>query len=339
MTTIVDVAKIAKVSTATVSNAFNKPDRVGAKTRQRVLAVAQELGFQPNLHARGLRGASTGLVGIIVTDIQISYVSTLARGIQDQLSLNQRTGLIINTDGDQAKTQKTLRSLRQQGVGAFILSPAPFLYEEDTRALLQEFQADGVPLVFASNEMASFPADAVLTSAQEGAKAMVRYLVECGHRKIAFVTLPVGTGTSGLKRWLGYQEGLLESGIPIRSDYMVESEMSMEGGMKSIVPLLDLPDPPTAVMAVSDTIASGIISQCHRLGVKVPDELSVVGYNDEPLAKHTTPALTTVGLPLAEIGKTAADLLIQRLSQPDLPWQKPLFDFKLIVRESAATLK
>jgi len=326
MTTIADVAKQAKVSTATVSNVFNKPERVKEETRDHVLDIAENLGFVPNLYARNLRGSPSGLIGVIITDIRLPEVSQLTRGIQDQLTQFQRTGVIINTD------------LYKQGIRAFILSPDPFRYSIDNQKFFRQLQSDGVTLVFIGDELASYSADVILTSAQEGATAMVRHLVNKGHKKIAYVGWHLDNGTAGVKRWLGYQEGLLLSGVPIQPEYFVEVERSMAGGIDGIQRLLISSDPPTAVMGASDTIASGIVHECHRQGVPIPEQLSVVGFHDEPLARHLHPTLTTVRLPFFEIGQRAIDVLLERIDHPELAWQKPRFDYDLILRESVAGL-
>ena len=336
MPTIIDVAKRANVSISTVSNAFNKPNRVNAKTRERVLNVAAEMGFRPNLYARSLRTRNTALIGIIVSDIQLPYIATLARGIQNRLNQAEKISLMANTDGSQERIRTIISQLRQQGVNAFILSPVPFNYDDQTRAFFSRLQSDGVSLAFISNELAESNFDTVLTKAQEGSKAMVRYLVELGHRKIAFVSLPFTRGTTGVKRWLGYQEGLIEAGLKVRSELVIETKMSFEGGVVALQQLLQLTDPPTAIIAASDVIASGIMNHAHQLGIQIPSELSIVGYNNEPLAAHLFPALTTVGLPIYQMGVKAAELLLERLQDNSLPPRKPLFDYELIVRESAA---
>ena len=207
MTTIIDVAKAANVSPATVSNAFNRPDRVNAQTRERVLAIAAEMNFQPNMMAQGLRSQKSGIIGIVVADIRLGYAAQIAKGAHDRLREAGKTGLITNVGSDQIEIRGTLKDLRQQGVRAFVMAPAPYRYDEETRELLRQLQADGVQLSFVSNEMASFPADVVLWQAQEGAKMLVQHLTDLGHKKIAFIRLPLNKSTAGLKRWLGYQEG------------------------------------------------------------------------------------------------------------------------------------
>lgn len=335
MTTIIDVAKRAKVSPATVSNAFNKPDRVNAKTRERVLAVAAEMNFQPNMWAHGLRSQKSGIVGIVVADIRFAYAAQIAKGAQDRLRESGKTGLITNTGRDQGEIRAILKELRQQGVRAFILAPAPYRYDNATRDLIREIQQDGVMFSFVSNEMASFPADVVLWQAQEGAKMLVRHLTGLGHRKIAFVRLPLNKSTAGLKRWLGYQEGILEQGLQLRTEYVFEGMLNFESGVRALDHFLSLADPPTAIMTNDDIMAAGVFNRCYHLGIRIPQDLSVTGFGNYDVGPHLSPALTTIGVKIEEMGRNAAELMLLRMDEPDRPVEKRLIDYDLIVRESA----
>ncbi len=339
MTTIIDVAKRAKVSPATVSNAFNKPDRVGKATLERVLTIAAEMNFQPNLMAHGLRSQKTGIVGIVVSDIRIAYTAQIAKGAQDRLRQAGKTALITNTGHDQKNIRSHLLELRQQGIRAFVMAPAPYRYDEETQELLLQMLHDGIHMSFVSNELASFPADVVLWQAQEGAKTLVHHLAKLGHEKIAFVRLPLNKSTAGLKRWLGYQEGMLVLGLDLRDDYVFEGTLDFESGVRAANHLLNLADPPTAIVANDDLMASGIINRCYHMGIRIPEDLSIVGFSSLDMAKHLSPALTTVGVSLEMMGGSAAELLLQRLEEPERPAQKLFNDYELIIRESTGTVK
>ncbi|MEM7336201.1 MAG: LacI family DNA-binding transcriptional regulator [Chloroflexota bacterium] len=339
MITIKDVAKRAKVSTTTVSYAFNQPQRVRDETRQRVLAAAAALGFQPNLHASGLRSHQTGIVGIIVSDIRVYYSAVIARGIQERLLQANKTGLIANTDGSQEKTRAVIQKLRQQGVRAFIFSPVPSRYDEETLLLFHQMQKEGIPLAFVTNEMASFPADMVLWHAQEGVKRIVMHLVEQGHQKIGVARLKLGSHMSGVKRWLGFQEGIIEANLLLHSDYIFEGELNFESGVRAIDYFRQLAAPPTAIVAIDDVIASGIMNRCFHLGVRIPRDLSIVGVGNTPTAQHLSPSLTTVGVNMEAMGRKSAELLLERLKNPELPPRKPFLDYELVIRESVSLPK
>lgn len=338
MTTIIDVARQAQVSPATVSNAFNNPDRLRPETLERVLTVAAEMNFTPNLMAHGLRSQTSGLVGIMVSDIGIQYAAMIAKGAQARLREAQKSGLIINTGKDPVQVRTLMRELVQQGLRAFVMSPSPYRYDEETRELLLEMQSRGIVISFISNELASFPGDVVLWQAQEGAKILVQHLIGLGHRKIGFVRLPFDESTAGLKRWLGYQEGILGSGLPMREAFVFEGDLSFESGVNALDYFLSLEDRPTAIMTVDDHVAAGIINRCYHLGIRVPQDLSVVGFGDLELAQHLSPALTTIGVKVEEMGRQAAELLLRRLVDRDAPPQKPLVDFQMIVRDSTGPL-
>ncbi|MEM8859263.1 MAG: LacI family DNA-binding transcriptional regulator [Chloroflexota bacterium] len=334
MTTIIDVAKRAKVSPATVSNAFNKPGRVGKATLERVLSVAAEMNFQPNLMAHGLRSQKTGIVGIVVSDIRIAYTAQIAKGAQDRLRQAGKTALITNVGHDQASIRSHLLELRQQGIRAFVMAPAPYRYDEETRELILQMLNDGMHMSFVSNELASFPADVVLWQAQEGAKTLVNHFAKLGHEKIAFVRLPLNKSTAGLKRWLGYQEGMHVMGLPLRDEYVFEGTLDFESGVRAANYLLNLPDPPTAILANDDLMASGVINRCYHMGIKIPADLSIAGFSSLDMAQHLSPALTTVGVSLENMGRSAAELLLERLDEPGQAPRKIHKDYELIIRES-----
>lgn len=339
MTTIRDVAKRAKVSTTTVSYTFNQPQRVRTETRERVLAAAVELGFRPNLHASGLRSQQTGIVGIVVSDIRVYYSAVIARGIQEQLLRANKTGLIANTDGKQEKTRAVIQKLRQQGVRAFIFSPVPSRYDDETLALFRQMQTEGIPIAFVTNEMASFSADMVLWHAQEGVRRLVQHLVEQGHRKIGIARLQPGGHMSGVKRWLGFQEGMIESNLPLRQEYIFEGQLNFESGVEAVDYFRQLSDPPTAIVAIDDVIASGMMNRCFHLGVRVPSDLSIVGIGNTPITQHLSPALTSVGVDMEAMGRKSAELLLERLSDISLLPRKPFLDYQLALRESVAPPK
>ncbi|MEM9775286.1 MAG: LacI family DNA-binding transcriptional regulator [Chloroflexota bacterium] len=339
MTTIIEVAKRANVSPATVSNAFNKPSRVGKETLERVLAVAAEMKFQPNLMAHGLRSQKTGIVAIVVSDIRIAYTAQIAKGAQDQLKQAGKIGLITNVGHDQENIKAHLRELRQQGIRAFVMAPAPYRYDEETRELISQMLDDGMHMSFVSNELASFPADVVLWQAQEGAKSLVQHLAKLGHEKIAFVRLPLNKSTAGLKRYLGYQEGMHVLGLPIRDEYVFEGTLDFESGVRAADHFFRLLDSPSAIVAHDDLMAAGIINRCYHLGIRIPADLSIVGFSSLDMAQHLSPALTTVGINLEMMGKSAAELLLQRLNEPDKPPQKLFNDYELIIRESTGPVR
>ena len=337
MAGVIDVAKRAQVSVGTVSNVFNNLDKVRPETRDRVLAAAAELDFRPNLHARALRRGHTTLIGVIVTDIEFPSLANLVRAIQEELTANGCIGVSVNTDGDQTKTRAALEDLRAQGFGGFILSPIPGWYDDETKAMLLRLHSEGVPLALVANDMAGFPTDVLEPHAEAGSRHMVNYLAEKGHEKIAYVGMQIDDVTAGRGRWLGFQEGMFDNGLPLRPEYRVEMPTALHqfaAGAQALDKLMSLDDPPTAIMAVSDSVAHGLISTCHQRGIEVPDDVSVAGFNDEPVAKYFAPPLTTIRFATGEIGRQAAQFIVERLSDPHIPPRKPDYPIELIERES-----
>lgn len=335
MPTIYDVAKRANVSPATVSNAFNKPHLIKPDTHARILQAARELDYRPNLFAKALAGGQTQMVGLLVPDIRYPYTATLARGIEDVLTAEGYMAIITSTDGRPEKEQTLLRQLLQRGVDGFILTPAQFGLADETLHLLQRLVARDIPVVVAGEEVPDERIGYVAFRSQAGTRAAVDYLIELGHREIAFVG---GRYTAGVavSRWLGYQESLLNHRLSLRPELVIETDMTPADGMAALEQLLALENPPTAVFALNDLLAMGMIDACYARDIRLPEQLSVISFDYLPMAQRTTPAVSSVVIPAYEIGQQAAQALLAHYQKPDvLPVQRML-DYKLAIRQTTA---
>lgn len=339
MSTIIDVAQKAKVSTATVSNVFNKPERVKLKTREKVLSVAKQLNFQPNPYARGLRNKKTGIVAIAVPDIGFHNSAELAKGAHEYLKDNHRLGLITNIGFDTERVLEQFKSLHAQGISGFIVSALPnSRFDGAILDLLFSYEKEGMPVVYVGNNYETMDVNVVLNQSQQGCKELVKHLASLGHKDIAYLSFYHSQGMA-VKRWLGFQEGLLNAGLDLKPEYVIEGEISLEAGVRGLEQLLSLPKPPTAIMTASDMIASGVVNAAYRLGIKIPDDLSVTGFDAMPISEFTTPSITTISIPTYELGSKAAEILLSRLQEPELPKEKVYLPFELVIRESTALPK
>lgn len=335
MPTIYDVAKRAKVSPATVSNAFNRPHLIKPATHARILQAAQELDYTPNLFAKALAGGKTQMIALLVPDIRYPYTATVVRGIEEVLSREGYLAAVSSTDGNPAQELRLLEQLQRQGVGGFILVPAQYGLSQETLAALQELSAAGVPVVLAGEQVAEPYLPYVAFHSQAGTRDIVDYLVELGHERIAFVGGRFTTGVA-VSRWLGYQESLLNNQLTLRPDYVVETDLTPADGARALATLLDLAEPPTAVFALNDLLAMGMLDLCYERHLRLPDQLSLVSFDYQPFARRTTPAVTSVVVPAQEIGQQAAELLIQRQRVPHSPIQQIMVAYRLAIRQTTS---
>ena len=335
MATIYDVAKRAGVAPSTVSRVFNKTASISDKTVARVMQAATELEYDPNPLASALASSRTLMVGLVISDIQNPFSSTLARGVQDNLERERYITIIVNTDGDPDKELGVLREIYRRGVDGFIIAPPQRGNEAEHNRYILDLVRKGLPVVTVGNWLKHPKVDYVTSRAQDGAIAAVDHLVALGHEKIAFIG---GRYTRGIAvgRWLGYQEALIKHGLPLQPDWMVEADVSISGGEAGMTHLLAPAKRPTAVLTVNDLVALGAISTCRSQGLRVPDDLSIVGFDDIPFAAVAVPPLTTVAQPAYELGARAAELLLRRMRDPDAPGQQAVLECHLVVRQTTA---
>ena len=229
MTTIYDVAQRAGVSPATVSRVFNNVATISQATRERVLASARELDFQPNILGSALTTKQTFMVGLVISDIRNPYSASLARGVQDALAREGYVCIICNTDADPDREAQVLREIRRRGVDGFIITPSFSGRNSEADRTIRQLLAQRVPIVFIGNRLDDPAGDYVTSRAQDGAAQAVNHMAGLGHRAIGFIggRYPQGVAVG---RWLGYQEAMIANRLPIRPELMLESDTTPEGG-------------------------------------------------------------------------------------------------------------
>ena len=335
--TIYDVSELAGVSTSTVSRSFSRPELISEATRARVFAAAKQLNYRPSTLAGSLTTKRTLLIGLITADIQNPFVASLARGVQDGIAAKRYLSVICSTDGDAARELELLHEMLARGVDGFVITPPFDSPDPDVSATLNELPARGIPVVFIGYR--SDPSsDFVTSDAKSGETEAVNYLASLGHTRIGFIGGYYTRGI-GLGRWRGYRETLRACGLPLLPELEVETETTSSGGFEAMKHLLSLPEPPSAVVSVNDLMAIGALEACRQLGLDVPGSVSIIGFDDIPMASLTTPPLTTVAQPAYSLGHTAAKSILNRLSTPDLAPQQIILGCKLVVRASAAAAR
>ena len=333
VSTIYDVSTLAGVSPSTVSRAFSRPNLISQATRDKVFAAARRLGYRPNALAGSLTTKRTLLIGLVTADIRNPYVAALARGVQDGIAKRRYLSIICSTGGDAACELELLQEMLARGVDGFILTPPfdnPGLHGGKGLRLLER----GVPVVFIGDRDDP-TSDFVTSRAQSGEVEAVNHLIALGHQRIGFIGGRFTEGV-GVGRWRGYREALQAHGLPLSPELEAETDTTREGGSAAMKRLLELERPPSGVVTVNDLVAVGVVDACREQGLDIPTHMSIVGFDDIPIAALTTPPLTTVSQPAYDLGRTAAELVLNRIDAPDLAPQQITLGCKLIVRGTTA---
>ncbi len=329
--TIRDIADLAGVSTATVSRVINGHEEVAERTREAVMAVVREHGYSTNRNARGLSAGRTGLVGVTLPQVHHSYFSEILAGAAEALYAHDMRTVICPTEHQHDREVSLLERLMQGTTdGAVLILPEE---SNDELAALHDHGYRFVivdPLTHLDERVPT-----VSAAHSSGASEAVDHLLALGHRRIAAITGPKGWVATE-ERLRGYRASLAAAGLMPDPELELPSDFLVEGGIRAAQSLLDLPEPPTAIFAFNDPLAIGAMRAARMRGISVPEQLSIVGFDDTFEASIVTPALTTVRQPLAEMGRMAVNLLIRLLQNERIEALHVELATKLTVRESTA---
>jgi len=306
-TTIQDVAIRAQVAPITVSRVVNNSGYVGQAVRERVQAAIQELGYVPNSLARGLRSRRTNTIALVLTDITNPFFTTMARGVEDAASDAGLMMLVCNTDEREEKELSYLRMLLQKRADGVLLVPA-----RSGAQSLRLLRDQGVLTVVLDRRVADADTDVVRCDSERGAYELGRLLVSLGHRRVAVMAGPTGVSTSD-DRVAGCMRALTEAGAA-DSCRVYRGELVQYSGADMAKKALAASPPPTALFAANNFIAIGALGAMHELGVRVPEDVALVAFDDLPPSLVTFPFLTVAAQPAYEMGRTAVQLLIDRLN-------------------------
>jgi LacI family transcriptional regulator len=327
-----EVAAAAGVAVGTVSNVLNSPGLVADETRERVERVMRELGFVRNGLARQLREGRASTVGAVILDIANPFFTEAARGIEDRLAEAECMLILCSSDQRPERETRYLQMLEEHGVRGMLVTPV----QVDVEPLLA-IQRRGVPVVLMDCPSPAEEICSVSIDDELGGELAASHLVGRGHRRILFLNGPLRTPQCAA-RSRGAQRALRRAGLE-PSQHLFEVVLPRAGtdqAESTLDQVLTLPAPPTAIMCVSDLVALGVMRLLRRRGIRVPDDIAVVGYDDVPFAAELATSLTTVRQPMYDLGRAAAGLLLaesDRLTPPD--GRRQVYRPELIVRESA----
>ena len=328
--TLRDVAKLAAVHPGTVSRALNPETRrmVNEETAQRVIEAAAQLGYRPNPIARGLKTNRSHTIGVLVPDLTNPLFPPIVRGIQDKLEQAGYTPLIANTDNDYERERNDFEAMRARQVDGVITAMARL-----DHGVLDEMAADGLPIVLVNRRLDDGPLSSATADDHEGARLAVKHLIELGHTRIAHLGGPQAVSTGRL-RLEGYLDGMTDAGLA-PGPVLCGTAFTEPEGARLAGELVD--EGATAIVAGNDLMALGCYDVLAERGLRCPDDISVVGFNDMPFSERFNPPLTTIRIPHYEIGASAADLLLERLQDAEAPARHIVLAPELVVRSSSLT--
>lgn len=304
--TIAHVASRAGVSPTTVSHVLSGKRVVGAATRTTVLDAIRELGYRPNHVARNLRTRQSHMIAVVVPDITNPFYAVLSRGLADAVDALGYGSYVCNTDGQHDRERKFFHDVMDRGVDGIVFASG------ETAAEISFGPAElGTPIVCIGDHLDHPTGDTVIPDDEAGSREAAAFLAERGYQRIAMIQGPARYGTP---RTAGFRAAMHAAKRKVAATMLVRGDWTRRGGYQAMKTLMALPTPPDAVFCANDLMAIGALDVANELGLRVPDDLAIVGFDDVDAATIVAPNLTTVRNPAYEAGSTAGDLLLSRMS-------------------------
>jgi len=330
MVTIKDIARELGLSVNTVSRALNNKPDVSRQTRARVLETARRLHYVPNTIARSLVTRRSNTLGLVVTDVVNPFYSRVIRGVEETARQHGYTIILLNTNERDEDEKAAIRVLRSKRVDGMIISPVQV--SRDHIAALQE---DGYPFVLINRYFPDLDTDYVINDNRLGAYLATSHLIRLGHRRITHITGPEHV-SSVRERLRGYRQALEEGGVAADQQHVIHTSLSLEGGYRATQQLLDGCSLPTALFTYSDLLAVGALKAIREAGLRVPEDVALVGYDDIEFAAFLEVPLTTISQRSYEIGSCGVELLLDILANPGEQRQRrhTVLQPRLVVRKS-----
>ncbi len=328
LSTIKDVAEAAGVSTATVSRVISGSGIVSKKLARKVLNAISELDYHPDLAARRLRHRTTKIVGVVLSDIQNPFFTTLVVGIESVLQEKGFILLLGNSCEDQSRENQHLSTFLSEQVAGVIFTSAG-----KDLTLYKKFQEIGIPLIAVDRRPPELDVDSVQLANEKASFDTVNHFFTEGHRRIGLIA-GLEYLTTGSERRQGYMRAFQAAGIPLDPDLIQYGDFRQDSGYRAMGALLDLSSPPSAVLVSNNLMTLGALQMIHERALVIPDQISIIGFDDIDWASSLRPPMTVIAQPVNDMGIAAANLLLERIQNPDGPIKHLTFDSRLIVRAS-----
>jgi DNA-binding LacI/PurR family transcriptional regulator len=326
---IKDIARVAKVSHSTVSRALHNSSLVNQQTGERIRQIAREKGYRPSAVARSLVTKRTKTIGVVVTRIADPFIAEVVNGIEEVANDHGYSVFLANSNANPDREVKVVHSFHERRVDGILVTASRVgaLY----MPLLAEMK---VPTVLINNQHPGDFVHSVTIDNPAASRQATEHLISLGHKRIAYIGDQFGF-QSDTERFAGYRSALEVADIPFLPDLTVHGDGKAEGGMRAMERLLTLPEPPTAVFCYNDMSALGALRAIHAHGLRVPDDISVVGFDDLFIALYSNPSLTTISQPMRQMGTMAMEILLKLFSGSNSKTNIKV-QGQLIVRESTA---
>jgi LacI family transcriptional regulator len=332
--TIKDVARKAGVSISTVSRVINDSKPVTDEIKQRVLNVIEETGYVPNPLARSLVTKKSQLIGVIVPEVSDSFVSEIVNGIEEVAKMYDYDILLANTYSDKEQELKSINLLRAKQVEGIVMMS--WLIGEEHINFINKCQ---IPATYISKTARGFDVHSVSISNTKATYDMTKYLIEKGHQKIGFIMTSEDTTVMEKERYTGYENAMNEANLKIYEELVKSGDTEYDGGYKGMNEILKSKNIPDAVFVTGDEAAIGAMNAIFDAGYRVPEDISVAGFNDVKLASIYRPKLTTVHQPLYDMGAVAIRMVIKMINGEVLDEKKVELPYRIVERESVIEKK
>ncbi|ENP8391915.1 substrate-binding domain-containing protein [Vibrio alginolyticus] len=335
MATMKDIAKLAGVSTSTVSHVINKTRFVSEEISERVNNAAKELNYYaPSALARSLKVNRTKTIGMLVTTSTNPFFGEVVKGVERSCYQKGYSLILCNTEGDNERMRQSINTLLQKRINGLILMCSSL---EGERIDVFERYPD-IPVVVMDWGPMLFTSDKIQDNSLRGGYLAAKYLIDCGHTEIGCITGPLIKHQAQM-RYEGYKRAMNEAGLEFNANWIIESDFECEGGYQAFKKMAQRGALPSSIFVSNDMMAMGVINAANELDIKVPDDLSIIGYDDIHIAKFMSPSLTTIHQPKYRLGQAAVETLVRKLDEKSTEAQVVQLEPTLVERKSVKRLK
>lgn len=334
MATMKDIAKLAGVSTSTVSHVINKSRFVSEEISLRVNNAAQQLNYRPSALARSLKINRTKTIGMLVTTSTNPFFGEVVKGVERSCYQQGYNLILCNTEGDNERMRESINTLLQKRVDGLILMCSSL---EGERIDVFEQYPD-IPVVVMDWGPMLFTSDKIQDNSLRGGYLAAKYLIESGHQQIGCITGPLVKHQAQM-RYEGYKRALNEAGLDFNANWIIEADFECEGGYEAFNKMFAKGPLPSSIFVCNDMMAMGVINAANEKGIRIPQDLSIIGYDDIHIAKFMSPSLTTIHQPKYRLGKAAVEALLNRLEKGAIDAQVVQLEPTLVERSTVLNIQ
>lgn len=325
--TITDIAETLHVSTASVSRAISGAPGVSQKLRDKIIAFCDEIGYRPNAASRNFSSQNQDTVALILGDIRNPFYSNLAFTIQKHLNEHHYMTMVFNSEYDETKELEFIGIAEQFHFSGLMLITA------QSEAMAAKLNETPLPKVLVNRILPHYNGDSVLTDNFQAAYEATLHLINLGHKEIGYISGPCNS-SAATQRYDGFSQAMKNYSLPISERFIWHSDLKMETGQKIAREFLKLEKPPTAIVSINDMTSLGFIDVCKDAGIRIPEDLSVISFDDIPIASLHGIELTTVSQHVEEMGRIASELMLKQLQNPHAEAERIIMTPELIVRKT-----